>query len=300
MIVQRKQEEAVPIHKLHEECVTDSASLDFGIKKLEVTHKGKSVNRPPHRHDFYYVLFVKKGTGVHTIDFKTYAVQPCSVFFISPGQVHSLQLSEDVEGFTLFFKPSFYLINSNPRKVLDFPFFHTLSNEPTLYLDCINPSLDQTLNDIYTEYHTYELGRDNVIRALIDVLLVRLSRKYPVSTMQDQPIRLTYQMRELENLIDQHYKELRTLDDYAERMNVSPKHLNNLCKKALDKTVINLVHERIVTEAKRMLLFTDYTISQIAYELGYFDKSYFMRFFKKNIGETPETFRQSNRTFNIS
>ena len=64
-------------------------------------------------------------------------------------------------------------------------------------------------------------------------------------------------------------------------MFISAKHLNNLCKKGLNKTVTNLIHERIMIEAKRLLLFTDNSISEIAFELGFTDKSYFMRFLKK-------------------
>lgn len=281
------------------DCFNESEPFDFGIKKLEEINPGNEIVKPAHRHDFYYVLFVNEGRGSHMIDFKHYEIKPCSIFFISPGQVHALELSSDAKGFAIFFKPSFYLMNSNPNKILDFPFFHSLSNEPALFLDCLEPTIGKTLEEIYNEFHTFELGRDNVMRALIDVLLVRLSRKYPEPPLNDFPIRLTYMIRELEGLIDRHFKEYRSLDDYADLMNISPKHLNNLCKKALDKTVINLIHERTIIESKRLLLFTDFTVSQIAYELGYFDKSYFMRFFNRNIGLTPETYRQSNRAIGV-
>lgn len=291
-------EEIIPVHKMYD-CFNESEPFDFGIKKLEEINPGQKIIKLPHRHDFYYVLFVKQGHGSHMIDFKQYDVKPCSIFFISPGQVHALELSEEVEGYAIFFKPSFYLMDGNPKKILDFPFFHSMSNEPTLFMDCIVPIISQNLEEIYNEFHTFDIGRNNVIRALIDVLLVRLSRKYPRPQLNDFPVRLTYQIRELEALVDHHFKEYRTLDDYADKMNISPKHLNNICKKALDKTVINLIHERTIIEAKRLLLFTDFTVSQIAYELGYYDKSYFMRFFKKNTNLTPETYRQSNREINF-
>ena len=84
------------------------------------------------------------------------------------------------------------------------------------------------------------------------------------------------------------------LSDYADLMFISPKHLNSLCKKGLNKTVTNLIHERNLIEAKRLLLFTDNSVAEIAFELGFADKSYFMKFFKKHTKLTADMFRKQH------
>ncbi len=288
-------EEFVPIKTLNE-CFDECEHFNFGIRNNSFRTKDKKHIRPPHKHDFYYILFVNKGSGHHTIDFISYPVKDYSVYFVSPGQVHSLQLDESTTGFTIFFEPEFYLMNSNPRKLYDFPFFHTLSNEPALYLDEEKfKVIQQTTREIFKEYSDFDIGRHQVIRAYIDVLLVKLSRYFNQNeSLLGKPLRTIYVIRELEHLIDQHFITIRSASEYADMMNISAKHLNDIVKKSINKTVTNLIHERIIIEAKRLLLYTDFTISQIAHELDYLDKSYFLRFFKKKVGMTPETYRNKN------
>ena len=82
------------------------------------------------------------------------------------------------------------------------------------------------------------------------------------------------------------------MDDYSQLMYLSLKHLNNISKKGLNKTITNLIHEKLLLEAKHLLLFTENSISEIAYELGFKDGFYFMRFFKKNISVTADEYRK--------
>lgn len=258
----------------------------------ELVHEFEFTNAP-HRHDFYDILFITEGTGTHTIDFVTYEVKPCSIFFLTPGQVHSWDLSSDIKGYTIFFTPEFYLMDCNKKKLLDFPFFHSINNRPCLYLDClVDPVIKQTISEIFNENKQTELGRDNIVRAYLDVLLTKLSRHYFDNTNLEKSNKITYRVRELESLIDGNFREIRSVKEYASRMNISAKHLNDICKKALNKTVSNLIQERVMLEAKRLLLHSDLTVSQIADQLKFFDKSHFVRFFKKQANQSPELFRR--------
>ena len=91
----------------------------------------------PHRHDFFEILFLTKGSGNHVIDFKEYKIKPNSIFFLSPGQIHTIELSKDVEGYIFLFSSEFFLLNSKETsKLLEFPFLYHLGEEqPPLYLD---------------------------------------------------------------------------------------------------------------------------------------------------------------------
>ena len=266
--------------------------LNFAIDKIEEDQIGKGVLVEAHRHDYYHILFVKQGKGEHIIDFKKYKIQANTIFFVSPGQVHSLEIHNDVEAYVVSFDSHFYALNSNLQKLLDYPFFHSLNNAPYIHLPELDCSIQDVVIDIYQEYNTKEKGQENMLRALLEVLLVRASRMYakPIENLAQN--HLVFQLRKLEALIDTHFREYKLVNDYANMTLVSAKHLNSISKKGLNKTVTTLIHERTILEAKRLLLFTDNTVAEIAYELGYTDKSYFMRFFKKQTSYTADSFRK--------
>ncbi len=288
-----KEIERLPIRSLDKQ-IPNGLGQKFDIEALQVERKGEGIMVKAHRHDYYHILFVTKGKGEHSIDFKNYKIEANSMFFVSPGQVHSMNIDKDVEGFVISFTSDFYLLNNSEQSLNDHPFFHSISNTPVVYLDSSYHQFQMMMNDMLQEYQEREIGAERVLRALLEVLLLRISRYYRQSDKQDVPKHLSFQVRKLEVLIDRHFREYKLLNDYADLMYISPKHLNSLCKKGLNKTVTNLLHERTLTEAKRMLLFTDNSITEIAFDLGFSDKSYFMRFFKKQTTQTADEFRQKN------
>ncbi|TRX48608.1 helix-turn-helix domain-containing protein [Fulvivirga sp. M361] len=290
----QKKENHLPVYCIATFQDANTHELDFDIKILEeLVDEFEFVNQP-HRHDFYDILFITEGTGTHTIDFITYEVKPCSIFFLTPGQVHSWDLSHDVKGFSIFFKPDFYLMDHKLKKLLDFPFFHTMNTSPALYFDCrIDPIVKQVIHEIYRENQTAKLGREKVVRAYLDILLIKLSRHYHRLIGDEHPRPLTYRIRELESLIDTNFRTYKQPSEYADMMSLSLKHLNSLCKKGLNKTVGQLIQERIVLESKRLLLHSDQSISEISYNLGYNDNSYFARFFRNKMNLSPDEYRKT-------
>ena len=288
--------ENVPIKRI-EANVNSEIKSSFEISKLkEEDDNNVEFVIEPHRHDFYHMMFINKGEGKHHIDFKTYDIKPKSIFFVSPGQVHALEASSDVEGYVISFNVDFYYLNNTIQTRSDFPFYHTLNNAPVVYLSQDNVKIKENWDELYTEYNSPDSGSDKMISALFEVLLMRILRVYLEQPLQNnQTVYLTERLRQLETLIDIHFKEYKLVNDYAELMHTSPKHLNSLCKETLNKTVTNLIHERLLIEAKRLLLFTTNSITEIGYELGFTDKSYFMRFFKRHVGLTAETYRKQNK-----
>lgn len=274
----------------------DSKSTD-SISKCEIVRTSSSdgtnnASVEPHRHDYYHIMLVKNGVGKHTIDFTSYDMKPNTLFFVSPGQVHSFAMDGEYDGYILTFNSEFYLLRNDMQTLLNYPFFHSISSEPYLYLDDSNTKIHTVFDDLYDEYTSEVDHQENILRALLDVLLIRTLRSYTHTFSNGTPMYLTYQLRKLELLIDSHFKESKLLADYADMMFLSTSQLNSICKKGLNKTVTNLIHERILLEARRLLLFTDKTVEEIAYELGFTEKSYFMRFFKKHQQLTADAYRK--------
>jgi len=99
-------------------------------------------------------------------------------------------------------------------------------------------------------------------------------------------------LQNFRRLIDQHYLSIKLPREYADLLYVTPNHLNALCQDLLGKTAGEVIRDRILLEAKRLLTNADMTVSQIAYDLNFQDNSYFNRFFKKYVGVTPDEFRK--------
>ena len=293
--MRKKEFEKLPIRSI-ENIINNTEVSKFEIGKLEAEKNEGKIIVESHRHDYYHIMYIKNGVGKHSIDFKTFEIKPNMMFFVSPGQVHSLEISSEAEGYVISFDSGFYHLSDNFQKLLDYPFFHSISNTPLINLNNENNKIQLAWDELFEEYNSKSNDKNNILRALFEILLIRASREYEKPIETEKPAYITYQLRKLETLIDNHFKEYKSLNDYADLMHISPRHLNSLCKKALNKTVMNLIHERTLTEAKRLLLFTQNSVTEIAYELGFSDTSYFMRFFKKHTSLTADTFRNQNKT----
>jgi AraC family transcriptional regulator, transcriptional activator of pobA len=247
----------------------------------------------PHSHDFFIILLVSKGSGTHNIDFKKYDVYPGAVFFLSPGQIHNWDLSSDINGYILFFKKEYLLIDFDQNKLLKLPFFYTNINAPYLHLDTEDTLLmSNVFQQIEKEYHERKHPFHDVIRLNLRILLIEFERRYCAHKISPSLIRYQEnQLHKFETLIDKHYKDHLSISEYADHMSVSIKQLNTLCKKGLLKTPGDLIYDRIILEAKRLLVHSDHSVSTIAQLLNYTDNSYFIRIFRKATGVTPEQFR---------
>lgn len=253
--------------------------------------------REPHKHNFYIILFITQGTGTHTIDFKTYEIIPNQVFFMKPGQVHSWVLSNDADGQVIFFTPEFYLKEFPHRKLTQFPFFNAFLHKPILSISQEEKSkLMPTFQALQQEHVNQELMRNEMLSCYLNILLIYLTRIYQNQEIEiEMPSGVLSLLQNLEDLVDQHYKEHVPVTYYADKLNVTTKQLNEICKKSLGKTTNEFIQGRSLLEAQRLLVHSELTSSQIAAELGYFDNTYFFRFFKRHIGFTPEQFRNLNK-----
>jgi AraC-like DNA-binding protein len=250
----------------------------------------------PHTHNFYLLLYVTAGHGTHTIDLVTYALQPGSVFFMTPGQVHHWQLSEDAQGYIIFFSPDFYLFRYPGNRLFDYPFFNPL-HPPALHLASPENELRPVVEQMWREASSPAPQQEEVIRSYLHIFLELAARHYPATAVEapeEHPHSLQL-LREFGLLINQHLRESRTVQYYAERLHISPNHLNALCRRHLSKTASMLIQERVVLEAQRLLSYSTQTVAQIADALGFEDASYFGRYFRKHTARTPEQYRKAEQ-----
>ena len=245
----------------------------------------------PHGHSFYLLLYVSQGTGTHTVDLVTYDLGPGSVFFLAPGQVHQWHLGPEADGIVVFFEPSFYQLRYPERDLLALPFFDN-AHPPALYLPAEN-ELAPLFEKLLHEYQTDFPNQAEVLRAYLGLVLELATRHYPATPATTEAGLAQSQIRQFGALLNQHYRTRRSVREYAELLHLTANYLNALCRRVLGQTASDLIHARVVLEARRLLTHSALSVAQVADELGFDDPSYFGRYFRKYVGQSPEAFRQN-------
>ncbi|MCB2378530.1 AraC family transcriptional regulator [Hymenobacter sp. BT635] len=266
----------------------------YYVQQLE-THVQRfpHVNEP-HAHDFYLLLYITHGRGTHTIDQISYELRPGSLFFLTPGQVHAWELSANTRGFILFFTAEFYLQHYPASRLAAYPFF-TPGHQPVVYLAPAETQVRPLLERIFQEEQTAAPNRPDVVGAYVYLTLELAARAYPPAEEAPLPAYGLEQVRAFGQLLNAHFRAEKSVRYYAERLALTANHLNAICRRVLNKTASDLIHERVVAEAKRQLTHSAQSVAQVAAALGFDDASYFARYFRKYVGQTPEAFRQSHK-----
>lgn len=248
----------------------------------------------PHKHNFYVTVLFTNGNGFHEIDFERFDVQRGSVFFLNPGQTHYWELSEDIEGLIFFHSESFYNLVFSQNTLSTYPFFYSTQNSPFLQLT-EKQTTEATLQfqQILREYQSSEPWRSRKINNLVDGLYIEMSRIYLGQNpyIVHRVNSYSEKLKQLENLVNEYYKEEKSPLEYASKMNMSVKHLNRIVQNLIGKTTTALITERVVLEAKRMLSNPGHSLTEISEDLGFGEYAYFSRLFKKSTGKTPSEFR---------
>jgi AraC family transcriptional regulator, transcriptional activator of pobA len=263
----------------------------FRIRRVADILDGKDLVQDLHRHDFYFILALQTGRGTHEIDFTSYNVQDNSIFILRPGQVHQLELKAGGEGFLAEFDSSFYHPNDKPatQRLIKAGNKNFCAFETGRF-----KTLQDVLVNILNEYTAKKEGYFEVIKANLDIFFIEFIRQ---SSNPDDISKKssTYSQERFEEFMELTSSNLAThkqVSQYADLMNLSPYQLNSITKAIVDKSASELINEQIVLEAKRYLLATSNQVKDIADHLGYEDISYFIRFFKKHTGYSPEAFRK--------
>ncbi|MFC1564462.1 AraC family transcriptional regulator [candidate division KSB1 bacterium] len=264
--------------------------IDFGrIESL----KNYNLTDQPHYLTFYDIMFIRKGKGIFRLDEQEYEVAPNRIVFSSPGQVRQWLVSGSVNAYVLFFEAEF--INrffNDARFVRKFQFFDNPELRTDLEVSKKDfQKLETFLIQIENEINAFKDYSEDMLRAVLYQILVFLNRLYNTFQGIEHSGKKSVHVNRFVNLIEENFSEMHRVKDYAVKLNVTPNHINYLSKKHMNCSAKQLICNRIILEAKRLLLYSDLSISEIGYKLAFEDPSYFVRFFKKNTGITPSVYR---------
>ncbi len=289
----KNSSEQLPVYSLDNFSSPERKSQQFQVEVFDA-NRHFSV-KYPHRHDFFEVLYLLKGSGYHVIDTNKYEIKPPCVFFMSPGQAHKLELSNDIEGFIFIFTADFYLLNrSNQNTLIEFPFFYTIHQDnPPLLLENENDIrfLDSLFRQGIAEIRDAGESNTEMLRSILDLILTTCAARYQVTENLLNKGKGQILVKRFFHLVEENHQKNLSMSDYSGMIGITPNHLTQTVKLLTGKTSSQIVKAKQLLEIKRLLVHTNLSVSEIANQLNFEDQSYFTKFFKRETGFTPFQYR---------
>lgn len=251
------------------------------------------------RNNYYSLIWVKKGKGKVKADFAEHVFEENSLLAFSPYQPFMVCTQETIEGVAIHFHPDFYCIHMHQQEVsCNGVLFNNIYQPP---FTAIHASAETTFNMIIeqmkTEMQNAGMAQYELLISYLKIFLITASRlkkeQLQEATTDISDTKEPFILQNLKDAIELHFKTKHAPSHYAELLNISAKALAKLSKAHFNKTLTDLISERIIIEAKRELYLTNKAVKEIAYELGYDDEHYFSRFFKTNADISPQGYRET-------
>lgn len=282
--------------KTYQAVNAEKQNVSFGISKMDAIYSRRNGKvDEPHRHNYYTVLIVNKAKGQHKIDFNTYALGNKQIFFVAPGQVHQVIETEKSMGYGMTFSNQFLIENAIPLSFIDgLNLFHSYGQSPPL-----TPSdhqfdvLECFTKQIFSLFHSDAKMKNLSIGAFLKLLLIECNNICATNPIEsDIDSTGDNLVKSFKNAVDEYYKQEHSTSFYAAALHISPDHLNRTIKAKIGKTAKEYIQSRIITEAKRLLYFSDLSNKEIGYELGFNEPANFSAFFKKCTQLSPSKFKK--------
>ena len=289
----QSKSENLPVYSLQSFSSPERKSQQFQVEVFDANRH--FAVKYPHRHDFYEVLYLSKGSGFHVIDGNKYEIKPPSVFFMSPGQAHKIEFSNDIEGYIFIFTAEFYLINqNNQNRLIEFPFFFTIKQDnPPLVLDKKEDIefLERLFQKGISETRKKENFSVELLRSILDLILTYSSSIYKTDEYLPSTGRGHIIVKRFYQLVEENYQLNLSVAEYADKLAITPNHLTQTITQLTGKTSSQIIKSKQVLEIKRLLVHSNLSVTEIALRFNFPDQSYFAKFFKRETGISPLQYR---------
>ncbi len=245
--------------------------------------------------EYIKVLYLPEGCKL-TVDFGVYHTNEDTLFFVAPNQVLKIEQTGSASGYMIFYNRDFYCIQIHDKEVAcDGLLFNNINNMPRVDVPKEeNAYFKELFRQIENEFRIDDTSLEEMIRTYLKQLLIQSTRQWKKQHLEKE---VTTQhtglefFRKFTILVDAHYKEKHTIADYADMLAMAPKTITHKFKRLNLPQPNEIIKNRIILEAKRLLVHTSLTAKEIAHDLGYDDPAYFSRQFLIKTGESPSGFR---------
>jgi AraC-like DNA-binding protein len=243
----------------------------------------------PHKIDFYAILAITEGSVKHQLDFKEYSLKKNECLVISRGQVHSFDSKASYKGHLVLFTSDFLVNHLSPST------FYKTTNLLNYHLSSPKYHLEKDLS-VLIENIVLECGKkkyllqSNIVASLFSILLLKLNNRN-LTTLDHSGIKGFETFEKFRHLVESEYHLTRNVSDFARKLRISYKHLNEICKRVTSKTAKSFIDEFVILEIKRKLSSTSLSIKETCFETGFDEPTNFLKYFKNHTGQTPLEFK---------
>jgi AraC family transcriptional activator of pobA len=287
------QIQQLPIYSLVPDKLT--GNKDFRVYNFEGNLPDEADLLLPHRKNHYLIVLMRKGGTRQWIDMTPFTLKSNTVYFYVPNRIIVKEGTEEIWATGIAFTKEFLSLQENAA-LTRLPIIESRQGGHELLLtDQDLVFAEDLIAKINTENRNPGEWQQRMLAAYLTVLLTYLSKLYveqysALNTSAEKMLLKAYQAK-----INECFRELKEVGDYALQLNISPGHLSDVVKIQSGKPAIKHIHERLVLEARRLLFHTDNSLKEIAFDLGFSDASYFNRFFKRETDLTPAAYRSKIR-----
>ena len=282
-----------PIHLYQMDEISDGIALFPLSHPMIQQHQDESAI--PHRHDHYTCFFLEEGTTDFYIDFQPVTIRKTSLLVSYPGQIHQVSSAQQCKGWILLFDAK--LIDETARSLLE----QSLSTVTLLTIDAgenewfrtLLSLIDQAINEKQKAIFHHQL-----VQSLLNGVIYRIAAIFQAQMydrIRDHSTRNLELTKNFRQLLNQQLLTCKKPSAYARLMNVSASHLNDTVKSVTGFSVTYHIQQAVLSEAQRLLVYSNLSIQEIAGRLGYEDTKYFIRLFGKRAGVSPANFRKNNK-----
>jgi AraC-like DNA-binding protein len=251
---------------------------------------------PVHTLSYFDITFIES-TAIFSIDSKSYILKTGDVVFSKPGEVRAWEDKNNIpEGYALIFEEEFLLSFFNDsRFIQNLSYFSSERKTPVINISEIKLRTDYLLQNITAEINNYESKDKHILRALLYEILMLLDREYRKEYTPDSEaaVIVNRHIKSFTDIVNKDFKHHHNTKYYADKLYITPNYLNEIVKKATGINAKLYIQNKILSEAKKTLTYTNLSISEIADNLHFDSASYFIRFFRKHTGYTPLQYRNN-------
>lgn len=287
-VIEQQADTPVPVFRLYGETTVWPTPDLIHCESIASRSRLHDWEIRPHRHgDLVQLLYVQSGAAELEVEGRVTPVREASLQVTPALAVHGFRFAEDVQGWVLSMGLP---LAEQLGGLLQSP---VLEQPACFTVGAGKGQLDALFESIEREYAQQAPGRDLMLHSLLNMLLVWLNRRaLELSRAQASQLdRGVEHVHAFSRLLEQDFREHRPIEHYAAALGISAAHLNALCRRLAGQSALQMIHQRLLLEAKRNLVYTAMTIQQVSDSLGFSEPAYFSRFFKRGTGLSPKAFR---------
>lgn len=246
--------------------------------------------------DYYKIYWVENGTGTYQIDFKEFTIAGTGIFCLSPGQIFTIKNEKVKSAYQIAFDKDFYCVETHGKEIAcNGLLFNNVHRATAISVKEEERNLFQNIiNQIVTELKSKGSAHREMLETYLRMFLIQTLRLVDQEqpTSKENNVKQNNLAQDFIALVEKHFRLEHSVSSYAEKLFVAPKSLAKRLKVLEYPSPSQIIKDRLVLEAKRQLKFSNKTVREIAFELGFEDPAYFSRLFSKNAGLSPAQYRQ--------